>query len=110
MKPRIEKKLSKKLALLLAGTREYSGIWVDAEYYRHFSQDRIASYETETGGYNMVNATLAYRLDLTARQQAEFYLRGTNLLNETAYVHTSFVKDQSPLRGRSLTMGLRYTF
>ncbi|PBJ81809.1 hypothetical protein CMZ84_14060 [Lysobacteraceae bacterium NML93-0399] len=82
----------------------------DAEYYRNFSQDRIASYETETGGYNMVNGTLAYRLDLTARQQAEFYLRGTNLLNETAYVHTSFVKDQSPLRGRSLTMGLRYTF
>ncbi len=35
MKPRIEKKLSKKLALLLAGTREYSGIWVDDEFYRH---------------------------------------------------------------------------
>ncbi|MCK2122066.1 hypothetical protein [Pseudomonas sp. PNPG3] len=35
MKPRAEKKLSKKLALLLAGTREYSDIWVDDEYYRH---------------------------------------------------------------------------
>ena len=35
MKPRIEKKLSKKLALLLAGTREYSSIWVDNEYYRN---------------------------------------------------------------------------
>lgn len=90
--------------------------WVDgpfsanAEYYRTGKQDRIASYETETAGYSMLNGTLAYRLALNPRQSAEFYLRGTNLLNETAYVHTSFVKDQSPMRGRSMTMGLRHAF
>jgi iron complex outermembrane receptor protein len=58
----------------------------------------------------MLNATVAYRLALTPRQSAEFYLRATNLLNETAYVHTSFVKDQSPMRGRNLVMGVRYNF
>jgi iron complex outermembrane receptor protein len=82
----------------------------DAEYYRTSSQDRIASYEPTTKGYDMLNATVAYRLALTPRQSAEFYLRATNLLNETAYVHTSFVKDQSPMRGRNLVMGVRYNF
>jgi iron complex outermembrane recepter protein len=83
-----------------------SGPWsAEGEYYRTGSQDRIASYETTTPGYDMLNLTLAYRLELTARQSAEFYLRATNLLNETAYVHTSFVKYQSPLRGRSMALG-----
>lgn len=82
----------------------------NAEYFRTSSQDRIASYETSTNGYDMLNMTFAYRLELTARQSAEFYLRATNLLNETAYVHTSFVKDQSPMRGRSMVLGVRYAF
>ena len=81
-----------------------------AEYYHTFSQDRIARYETKTAGYDMLNATIAYRLALSARQSADFYLRAANLLNETAYVHTSFVKDQSPLRGRSMVIGVRYAF
>jgi iron complex outermembrane recepter protein len=42
----------------------YEGSWgplsADFEYSRTFAQDRFASYETRTGGYNMVNATLAY--------------------------------------------------
>jgi iron complex outermembrane recepter protein len=82
----------------------------NVEYSRTRAQDRIASYETRTAGYSMLNGTLAYRVNLTARQSAELYLRGINLLNERAYVHTSFVKDQSPLRGRSMTIGLRYAF
>ncbi|MBD9479082.1 TonB-dependent receptor [Pseudoxanthomonas sp. PXM02] len=83
---------------------------VDAEYHHTFAQDRIASYETKTDGYNMLSATVAYRVELTKRQSAEFYIRATNLLNEEAYVHTSFVKDQSPLRGRSVALGIRYKF
>lgn len=83
---------------------------LDAEYYHTYAQNRIASYETRTKGYDMLNATFAYRLELTDRQAAEFYIRATNLLNREAYVHTSFVKDQSPLRGRSMVLGVRYTF
>ncbi len=40
----------------------------------------------------------------------ELYLRGSNLTNELAFVHTSFVKDQSPLRGRNFVAGMRYLF
>jgi iron complex outermembrane receptor protein len=83
---------------------------LDAEYYRTASQDRIASYETRTAGYDMLNATFAYRFALTPRQSSEVYVRATNVLDETAYAHTSFVKDQSPVRGRSMTLGIRYRF
>src|SRR5690606_16596118 len=31
-----------------------------AEYYHVFNQDKIASYEEETQGYNMVNVGLSY--------------------------------------------------
>ena len=82
----------------------------DVEYYRTFQQNKVASYETRTPGYDMLNATLSYRFDLGQAKAVEFYVRGTNLLNELAFVHTSFVKDQSPLRGRSVAIGMRHSF
>lgn len=92
----------------------YEGNWgpfsADLEYSRTFGQSRIASYETPTDGYNMVNATLAYRFDVGLGKPVEFYARGTNLTNELAFSHTSFVKDQSPLRGRSVAFGMRHQF
>lgn len=92
----------------------YEGNWgplsADLEYYRTFGQSLIASYETRTEGYNMVNATLAYRLDVGNDKSVEFYARGTNLTNELAFSHTSFVKGQSPLRGRSIAFGVRHQF
>lgn len=82
----------------------------DVEYHRTFAQTRFASYETRTDGYDMANATLAYRVDLGADRNVEVYVRGTNLTNELAFAHTSFVRDQSPLRGRSVAFGLRHAF
>ncbi len=82
----------------------------NVEYYHTFDQDKVAAYETPTPGYDIVNATLAYRFDLGRARQVEFYVRGTNLLNALAFVHTSFVKDQSPLRGRSFVLGMRHAF
>lgn len=38
-------------------------------------------------------------------ETVELYVRGTNLTNELAFAHASFVKNQSPLRGRSITVG-----
>lgn len=82
----------------------------DVEYYHTFAQDKVAAYETPTPGYDMLNATLSYRLDLGQTKGVELYVRGTNLLNELAFAHTSFVKDQSPLRGRSFAIGMRHSF
>lgn len=82
----------------------------DVEYFHTFAQDKFASYETRTSGYDMINATLSYRLDIGHGKAVEFYARGTNLLNTLAFAHTSFVKDQSPLRGRSIAFGMRHSF
>jgi iron complex outermembrane receptor protein len=43
-------------------------------------------------------------VDLTA------YLRGNNLTDELAFVHTSFLKDDVPLPGRSLSLGITARF
>ena len=82
----------------------------ELEYYHMFAQDKFASYETRTDGYDMLNATLSYRFDLAGMKTVEFYVRGTNLLDELAFSHTSFVKEQSPLRGRSIAFGMRHSF
>jgi iron complex outermembrane receptor protein len=82
----------------------------EAEYYRTFKQDRIADFETETPGYDMLNLTLSYKLDLGTDRWAELFARGTNLTNSFALNHASFVKDASPLRGRNFVFGLRTAF
>jgi iron complex outermembrane receptor protein len=81
----------------------------DLEYYHTFKQGKVASYETRTAGYDMVNATLSYRFALS-KKTVDLYLRGSNLLNELAFAHTSFVKDQSPLRGRNFVIGIKHAF
>lgn len=82
----------------------------DVEYSHTFGQSKVASYETRTSGYDLLNATLSYRFDLGQAKSVQFYVRGTNLLNKLAFVHTSFVKDQSPLRGRNFVLGMRHAF
>lgn len=96
----------------LGGRYEFTGgpVTADVEYHHTFAQDHIARSETRTAGYDMVNATLAYRFDMGTGKGVEFYVRGTNLTDQLAFAHTSFVKDQSPLRGRSIAIGMRHQF
>ncbi len=79
------------------------------EYVRVFEQDRIDEYETATPGYNMINATVArdFQVGPTAMQ---VYVRGTNLLDELALNHASFISTLAPLRGRNFVLGLRARF
>lgn len=81
----------------------------ELEYYRVFEQDRIADFETATPGYDMVNVTLAWRVPL-GQVEGELFVRGTNLLDELAFNHVSFVKEAAPLRGRNFVLGLRAIF
>lgn len=82
----------------------------DVEFYHVFEQDRIAAFETRTPGYDMLNATLAYKVELGPKADAELFVRATNLTNELAYNHASFIKNASPLRGRNFVFGLRTSF
>lgn len=79
------------------------------EYLRVASQDKVAPNETTTDGYGRWNAHVTYRLPL-GRAYADWFLRVTNLSNEEARVHTSFLKDLAPLSARSAHVGVRLTF
>lgn len=81
----------------------------EAEAYRVARQDRISDFETSTPGYNMFNLGLSYSARINALPYL-FYIKGSNLTDERAYSHTSFIKDAAPLTGRNLTMGVRVTF
>ena len=74
-----------------------------------FAQKDIAAYEESTPGYNMVNATVAYDVEL-AGVKSQIFLRGTNLLDELALNHASFLAETAPQRGRNLVVGVRARF
>ena len=77
---------------------------------RHARQDRVAEYEDETPGYTLVNANLAWHLDTRDGQALELFVDGSNLLDEEARPHTSFLRDLAPLPGRSVSAGIRMFF
>ncbi len=79
------------------------------EYAYVFRQKDIASYESETPGYSMVNAVVSYRFK-AAGAQYDIYLRGNNLLDKLAYNHASFLAASAPLPGRSVLLGVRMTY
>ncbi|WP_354079634.1 TonB-dependent receptor [Constrictibacter sp. MBR-5] len=87
----------------------YGPVSGELEYYRTFSQSKTADFESSTGGYDTVNATAAYAFSV-GPTEAEAFVRATNLTDEPAFNHTSFIKDAAPLRGRSVLFGLRGAF
>jgi iron complex outermembrane receptor protein len=75
------------------------------------SQDHTADFEFPTDSYALLNTGAAYRLPLGDQAQTyELYMRATNLTDEEARVHSSFLKHVAPLRGRALFVGLRVAF
>ncbi|MBC8039122.1 MAG: TonB-dependent receptor [Opitutaceae bacterium] len=72
-------------------------------------QNRSAPSETDTSGYTLLSAYAGYRF-VQGPIIYDLFLRGSNLTNEDARLHTSFLKNIAPLPGRSVTFGLRATF
>ena len=79
------------------------------ELRRVEAQDRVAAYETPTDGYTLLNASAAY-VFFTGRVGHEITLRGSNLTDEEARNHVSFLKDLAPLPGRDLRLTWRVMF
>lgn len=77
---------------------------------RYFRQDRTAEFETETAGFTLLNARVAWTFLETERGGWEAWLDGSNLANRTARLSTSLIKDQAPLAGRSVSVGIRGMF
>lgn len=97
--------------LRLGGRLEYQlGDW-QAEFSanRYLKQDKVGATESESDGYTLVDAQLSYELQ-AAGQAFTFYLQGSNLTDEEARPHTSFLKNKAPLPARALAVGLRSEF
>ncbi|WP_159627422.1 TonB-dependent receptor [Massilia puerhi] len=80
-----------------------------AELVSRGKQDKIAEFETETGGYTTLNLSTHYSTRI-GNLPAQLYVRLNNVTDRLAYSHTSFIKDYAPLTGRNLTAGLRVLF
>jgi iron complex outermembrane receptor protein len=78
-------------------------------YTRSNRHDDTASLETDTAGYNLLDADLSYKLFVSGdgEHSTSVYLRGSNLLNDDIRRSTSFVKDDILAPGRSIYVGLR---
>ena len=89
----------------------YQGDSVSADLFvsHYFEQTHTAKLETSTDSYVMVDANVNYHFSLGQHDLA-VYLKAINLTDEYAQVHTSFLKDLTPLAGRSVALGLRGSF
>lgn len=76
---------------------------------RYDEQDKVAVGETPTDGYTLVDAHVAYHFD-HGDTGWEVFLDGTNLTDQEAHVHTSFLKDSVVLPGRGVAFGIRTFF
>ncbi len=73
-------------------------------------QNRVARLESETQGYTLMNAEVAYNIKGGRATHYTFFVQGKNLLDSDIRVHTSFLKNTSPLPGRAVVVGIRGTF
>ena len=71
-------------------------------------QDNLANGEENTDSYTLLNARLAFLPK--SDSNSELYIKVNNLTNRLAYVHTSFLKESSPLPGRNVEIGYNLTF
>lgn len=79
-------------------------------YTRYLQQDQIADNETVTAGFGMLNGRLNFYPQVLANYGATLYLKGENLTDQLGFVHSSFLKDDVPMAGRNLQLGVSVNF
>ncbi len=98
------------LRYILRGRWELpNAIEMMVESVRVEAQRRLAAGEIPTEGYSMFNSEMSYRWG-DEPHSLRLFVRGTNLTDEEARVHSSFLKDLAPLRGRAVIFGFRGMF
>ncbi len=76
------------------------------EVEHSFAQDRIASTETRTDGFTLVNASLSFK-PLKGNDRTTISLSANNIFDVEARRHASFLKDYAPLAGRDIRLTAR---
>ncbi len=98
----------------LGVSMNYQGNSFDSELSgnHYFEQDDVALLETTTRAYTLVDFNYNYYLDNMGFRDSDMivYVKGQNLTDEVAFVHSSFLKDIAPLPGRNFSIGIRGSF
>lgn len=94
-----------------AALRYQTAHWDSAlEYIKYFSQDQVATNETTTDGYNIVNVSVSYYPTLVSDNSLSIYAKVENLTNQLGFVHSSFLKEDAPVSGRNVALGVQISF
>jgi len=72
-------------------------------------QNKVAAFETPTGSYTLVNASLTAK-PFTERPDISVVLSANNIFDVDARRHASFLKDFAPLPGRDLRVSIRLIY
>ncbi|MDB6070191.1 MAG: iron complex outerrane recepter protein [Verrucomicrobiales bacterium] len=93
-------------AALVLGVDRFTGR-IEGQYSA--AQRRTADFEEPTDSFFLLNAGLSWQV-LRGPVEVEIFVRGTNLLNEEARLHTSFLKEIAPMEGRAVMVGMSAAF
>lgn len=72
-------------------------------------QDRIASFETTTPAWTMINAAISWK-PFGPDTATTLMLQANNIFDVEARRHASFLKDVAPLLGRDIRLSVRLAF
>lgn len=88
---------------------DWQGWRADLLVMNYQRQDDVAEFETETSGFTTVDLGAAYTFT-QGENEWEVFVRAKNMTDEEARLHTSFLKEEVPLPGRTFQAGLRFYF
>ena len=83
--------------------------YFDINYHYFAEQDNVAINETTTDGFGLLNTVLERDIALGDTEMT-LQLKGQNLLDEYGLNHVSYLKEQAPVVGRNISLGLRWNF
>lgn len=97
------------LSLLGALEAQTGAFDARAEIQWSADQDRIAPFETRTGSFTHVNASLAWR-PIRGNDNVTVLLQADNIFDVDTRRHASFTKDFVPLAGRNFKLSVKASF
>jgi iron complex outermembrane receptor protein len=84
------------------------GAWLKA--LKAADQDHPGEFETDTDGYTRWDLGADYHWRLGGENELLVFMKWKNFTNEEIRLSTSFLRNYAPEAGRSIEVGLRYSF
>jgi iron complex outermembrane receptor protein len=75
-----------------------------------FEQDRPGYWEMTTNSYTRWDAGVDYTFTLNDDNELQLFARGRNISDDEIRLSTSYLRGYAPEAGRSIEVGLRYTY